>query len=96
MSEYHPTMTSRGNTGRAYGPPTRSSRCSTRSACARVRRGECRRLEQASTLVFQIVRRAAQRWRRLDAPHLVARVLDGVQFINGIEVTKASKRGVAA
>ena len=47
-------------------------------------------------LVFQLVQRAAQRWRRLDAPHLVAKVLDGIQFVNGIEVTKASKRGAAA
>ncbi len=65
----------------------------------RLRTRATRRMQTARTglyLVFQLVRRAGQRWRRLDAPHLVAKVLDGIQFVNGIEVTKTSKRGAAA
>ena len=65
----------------------------------RLRTRATRRMQTAQTglyLVFQLARRAAQRWRRLDAPHMVAKVLDGAQFMNGIEVTKASKRAVAA
>lgn len=65
----------------------------------RLRTRATRRMQTARAglyLVFQLVRRAAQRSRRLDAPHLVAKVLDGTQFTDGIEVTKASKRGVAA
>lgn len=65
----------------------------------RLRTRATRRMRTAQTglhLVFQLVRRAEQRWRRIDAPHLVAKVLDGVQFMNGIELTRASKRGVAA
>jgi putative transposase len=65
----------------------------------RLRTRATRRMRSAQTglyLVFQLVRRAERRWRRIDAPHLVPRVLDGVQFMNGVEVTKGSKRGVAA
>jgi len=35
------------------------------------------------------------RWRRIDAPHLIAHVLDGMKFVNGIEVT-SFKKGAAA
>jgi putative transposase len=65
----------------------------------RLRTRATRRMRTARTglyLVFQLVRRAERRWRRIDAPHLVTKVLDGVQFMNGVEVTKGSKRRVAA
>jgi len=65
----------------------------------RLRTRATRRMRTARTglyLVFQLVRQAERRWRRLDAPHLVVRVLDGVRFVNGLEVRKAPKRGVAA
>lgn len=65
----------------------------------RLRTRATRRMRQAQTglyLVFQLVRRAERRWRRIDAPHLVIRVLDGVPFTNGVEVVKKSRRGVAA
>jgi len=65
----------------------------------RLRTRTTRQMRKAQTglyLDFQFVRRAERRWRRIDAPHLVAKVLDGVQFTNGVEVTKTLKRGVAA
>ena len=68
----------------------------------RLRTRATRRMRTARTglhLVFQLVRQAERRWRRLDAPHLVVRVLDvldGVRFVNGLEVRKAPKQGVAA
>ena len=65
----------------------------------RLRTRATRRMRTARTglhLVFQLVRQAEGRWRRLDAPHLVVRILDGVRFVNGLEVRKASKRRVAA
>ncbi|HLW58556.1 MAG TPA: transposase, partial [bacterium] len=68
-------------------------------AQVRLRTRATRRMQTARAglyLVFQLVQRAGHRWRRLDASHLVAKVLDGIQFVNGIEVTKASKRGAAA
>ena len=65
----------------------------------RLRTRAARRMRHAQAglyLVFQLVRRAEQRWRRIDAPHLVIRVLEGASFTNGVEVTKKAKRGVAA
>ena len=65
----------------------------------RLRTRATRRMRRAQAglyLVFQLVRRAEQRWRRIDAPHLVIRVLEGASFTNGVEVTKKAKRGVAA
>ncbi len=64
----------------------------------RLRTRAARRLRTARTglyLVFKLVRQAQHRWRRIDAPHLISRVLDGVKFVNGVEVT-SSKKGVAA
>ena len=54
-----------------------------------------RRMRKAQTglyLVFQLVRRAEQRWRRIDAPHLVAKVLKGVRFVNGMDVRESAKQ----
>lgn len=66
----------------------------------RLRTRATRRMQTARTglyLVFQLVRRAERRWRRIDAPQLVARVLEGVQFVDGAEVTEsARKRRVVA
>lgn len=64
----------------------------------RLRTRAARRMRTARTglyLVFKLVRQAQNRWRRIDAPHLISRVLDGVKFANGIEVM-SSKKGVAA
>lgn len=64
----------------------------------RLRTRAARRMRTARTglyLVFKLVRQAQQRWRRIDAPNLISRVLDGVKFVNGIEVA-SSKKGVAA
>jgi len=56
-----------------------------------------RRAQAALYLVFQLVRRSEQRWRRIDAPHLVSKVLEGVPFVNGVEVViSARKRRDAA
>lgn len=43
-------------------------------------------------LVFQLVRRAERRWRRIDASHLVPKVLEGVQFVDGVEVIESAKK----
>jgi putative transposase len=54
--------------------------------------------QSALHLVFQVITRAQQRWRRLNAPELVAKVLDGVKYENGTEITtkKKNKKKVAA
>ncbi len=61
----------------------------------RLRTRATRRMRRAQTglhLVFQLIRRAEQRWRRIDAPHLVAKVLEGVQFVDGVEVLASAKK----
>lgn len=58
-------------------------------ATVRLRTNAARRIRSprsALYLIFQLILRAQQRWRRLNAPHLVAKVLEGVTFENGIEV----------
>lgn len=42
----------------------------------------------ALSLIFQLIIKAQRRWRRLNAPPLVARVLEGVNYENGIEIKK--------
>ncbi len=61
----------------------------------RLRTWATRRMRKAQTglyLVFQLVRRAERRWRRIDAPALVVKVLDGVQFVDGAEVIKSDRK----
>jgi hypothetical protein len=37
-------------------------------------------------MAFKLIEAAEQRWRRVNAPHLVAAVLHGVTFKDGIRV----------
>ena len=37
-------------------------------------------------LVFHLIQRAQKKWRRINAPHLVTTVMEGMMFGNGIEV----------
>ncbi len=49
-------------------------------------------------LIFQLIVNAQKRWRRLNAPELVAKVIRGVRYENGQETTttKKSRKKVAA
>jgi hypothetical protein len=51
-----------------------------------------RKAQTGLYLVLKLVRRAEQQWRRIDAPHLVAKVLEGVRFVNGVEVSESAKQ----
>lgn len=65
----------------------------------RLRTRATRRMRSAQTglyLVFQLIRRAQRRWRRIAAPHLVAKVLEGVQFVDGVEVIESAKKRTGA
>ena len=42
-------------------------------------------------LLFQLILRAQNRWRRINAPHLVTKILEGVIFKDGIEVRTEKK-----
>lgn len=60
----------------------------------RLRTNATRRMRTAQTalyLVYQLVRYAGKRWRRIDGAELVKKVLDGAKFVDGIEVTQAKE-----
>ena len=60
-------------------------------ATVKLRTNAARRIKSprsALYLIFQLIIRAQKRWRRLNAPHLVTKVLEGVKFEDGIEVRK--------
>jgi transposase-like protein len=44
----------------------------------------------ALAMAFKLIQAAEQRWRRVNAPHLVAAVLAGVQFKDGVRVVPAA------
>jgi transposase-like protein len=57
-------------------------------ATVKLRTNAARRIKSprsALYLLFQLILRAQKKWRRLNAPHLVKKVLDGVKFEDGIE-----------
>ena len=59
-------------------------------ATVKLRTNAARRIkspQSALYLIFQLILRAQKRWRRLNAPHLVRQILDGIKFKDGIEVT---------
>lgn len=65
----------------------------------RLRTRATRRMRTGPTglhLVFQLVRQAQRRWHRLPGAHLIAKVVDGATFVNGVEAMRGSKRRVAA
>ncbi len=60
-------------------------------ATVKLRTNAARRIKSprsALYLIFQLIIRAQKRWRRINAPNLVTKVLEGVKFEDGIEVTR--------
>ena len=60
-------------------------------ATVKLRTNAARRIKSprsALYLIFQLILRAQKRWRRINAPNLVTKVLDGVKFEDGIEVRR--------
>ncbi|MEW5859465.1 MAG: IS256 family transposase, partial [Cyanobacteriota bacterium] len=58
-------------------------------ATVKLRTNAARRIKSprsALYLIFQLIVRAQRRWRRINAPQMVAKVLAGVTFEDGIEV----------
>ena len=63
-------------------------------ATVKLRTNAARRIKSprsALYLIFQLIIRAQKRWQRLNAPHLVQKVLDGVKFKDGVEVTEVDQ-----
>jgi hypothetical protein len=46
-------------------------------------------------MVFKLVMAAAKTWRRLKGEHQLPKVIAGVTFRNGVEVTDTSKQNAA-
>jgi hypothetical protein len=60
-------------------------------ATVKLRTNAARRIKSprsALYLLFQLILRAQTKWRRINAPHLMTKVLEGVTFKDGIEVRK--------
>jgi putative transposase len=58
-------------------------------ATVKLRTNAARRIkspQSALYLIFQLILRAQKRWRRINAPHLVPKVLEEMTFKDGIEV----------
>lgn len=64
-------------------------------ATVKLRTNAARRIKSprsALYLLFQLILRAQTKWRRINAPHLVTKVLEGVTFKDGIEVRKENNQ----
>jgi len=58
-------------------------------ATVKLRTNAARRIKSprsALYLLFQLILRAQKRWRGINAPHLVTKVLDGATFEDGMEI----------
>jgi putative transposase len=63
-------------------------------ATVRLRTNATRRIRSprsALYLIFQLIRRAQTKWRRINAPQLVEKVLDAVRFEDGVETKEINK-----
>jgi len=63
-------------------------------ATVRLRTNATRRIKSPRSglyLIFQLIRRAQTKWRRINAPQLVEKVLDGVRFADGVETKNIRK-----
>lgn len=70
-------------------------------APVKLRTNAARRIKSprsALFLIFQLIHRAQSRWRKINAPELVEKVLNGVKFEDGqeVKITKKSSRKAAA
>lgn len=64
----------------------------------RLRTNATRRMRSARTalfLVYQLIRNAQRTWRRIDGAELVTKVVAGVKFADGLEVTSVEERVAA-
>lgn len=67
-------------------------------ASVRLRTDAARRFKKvanATALIWRLLRVAESRFRKLNAPHLVAQVYRGVKFVNGVKVSRSMQRAAA-
>jgi transposase-like protein len=54
-----------------------------------------KKVANATALIWRLLRVAESRFRKLNAPHLVAQVYQGVKFANGVKVNRLTQRAAA-
>ncbi len=54
-----------------------------------------KKVANATALIWRLLRVAESRFRKLNAPHLVAQVYRGVKFVNGVKVDRSAQRAAA-
>jgi putative transposase len=54
-----------------------------------------KKVENATALIWRLLRVAESRFRKLNAPHLVAQVYRGVKFVNGVKLNRSNQRAAA-
>ncbi len=54
-----------------------------------------KKVANATALIWRLLRVAESRFRKLNAPHLVAQVYRGVKFVNGVKLNRSNQRAAA-
>lgn len=54
-----------------------------------------KRIENATALIWRLLRVAESRFRKIDAPHLAMEVYNGARFVDGVKVTKGNQKVAA-
>jgi transposase-like protein len=54
-----------------------------------------KKVENATALIWRLLRVAESRFRKIDAPHLAMEVYNGARFVDGMKVTKANQKVAA-
>ena len=70
------------------------------SPCAALRlrtdaANRCKRVDNATAVIWKMRQIAEQKFRRLNAPELMQRVYRGVEYVDGIEVTAHREEAAA-
>lgn len=55
----------------------------------------CLARETALIMVFKLIKNAEQTWRRLDGKNQLAKVISGIKFSDGLEITANNERAAA-
>jgi transposase-like protein len=54
-----------------------------------------KKVENATAMIWRLLRIAESRFRKIDAPHLAAEVYRGTKFEDGVKVSKSMRRAAA-